>query len=172
MARPAVAFGVLAAVVALALYKKDELIMMVKSVSNSGLKFLASIEGFSAMPYKDAQGYSVGFGHFILPSDSFVYPMDKSQGYDLLYQDVTLATDKINSLVKVQLNQNQYDALTSFVYNVGGGAFAKSTLLKKLNAGDYTGAANQFPVWKYSDGTVLAALVSRRVAEKTLFEKV
>lgn len=170
MARPAVVIGALVVLAAIALYKKDELIMLAKSMSDSGLKFLAGIEGFSAHPYPDAQGQSVGFGHFILPEDSFIFPMDKKTAYDLLYADTAIATTAINSNVKVPLTPNQFDALVSLVYNIGVGAFKSSTLLKKLNAGDYAGAAAQFAVWNKSQKVVLPALVARRAKEKELFQ--
>ena len=71
--------------------------------------------------------------------------------------------------VKVGLNQNQFDALVSLTYNIGIGAFSKSTLLKKLNAGDYKGTSNQFDVWVNAGGKRLDGLVKRRAKEKALF---
>jgi lysozyme len=75
----------------------------------------------------------------------------------------------VRTLVKVKLNQNQYDALVSFTFNLGVGALQKSTLLKKLNAGDYLGAAAQFPRWVYANKQKLPGLVTRRNEEKKLF---
>lgn len=77
--------------------------------------------------------------------------------------------DAVRRLVKVPLNQNQFDALVSFAYNCGEGNLGKSTLLRKLNKGDYTGAANQFAVWNKGGGRVLNGLVRRRAAEAKLF---
>lgn len=73
--------------------------------------------------------------------------------------------------VTVALNQNQFDALVSLTYNIGTGAFASSTLLKKLNAGDYKGAAAQFDVWNKAGGKRMQGLVNRRSTERKLFEK-
>jgi len=77
----------------------------------------------------------------------------------------------VNEAVTVPLNQNQFDALVSLTYNIGSGAFEKSTLVKKLNTGDYTGAANQYDVWVNAGGKRLQGLVNRRAKEKELFLK-
>ena len=74
------------------------------------------------------------------------------------------------SLVKVPLTQNQFDALVCFAYNVGIQALRGSTLLKKLNGGDYAGAANEFGRWNRAGGRVLSGLISRRAAERACFE--
>jgi hypothetical protein len=75
----------------------------------------------------------------------------------------------VERLVKVPLNQNQFDALVSFAYNCGEGNLGKSTLLRRLNAGDYKGAAAQFAAWNKGGGQVLKGLVRRRAAEAALF---
>ena len=75
----------------------------------------------------------------------------------------------VNDAITGVLTQNQFDALVSLTYNIGSGAFKNSTLLKKLNAGDYKGAANQFDVWVNAGGKRLQGLVNRRAKEKELF---
>lgn len=75
----------------------------------------------------------------------------------------------VNRYVSVDLNQNQFDALVSFTYNLGCTSFKNSTLLKKVNLKDFEGAANEFKKWKYSNGKVLSGLVKRREAERELF---
>jgi lysozyme len=77
--------------------------------------------------------------------------------------------DGVAKNIKVELSQNQIDAIASFVYNVGTGAFNKSTLLKKLNAEDFDSAANEFLRWNKVDGKVVKGLTRRREAEKELF---
>ena len=72
-------------------------------------------------------------------------------------------------LVSAELTQSQFDALVSFTYNLGASALARSTLLKKLNAGDYAGAAEEFERWDKCNGKPLAGLARRRHAEKSLF---
>ena len=75
----------------------------------------------------------------------------------------------VSNLVKVKLTQGQFDALVSFAYNLGARALSTSTLLQKLNAGDYTGAADEFPRWNKAGGKVLPGLTWRREAERALF---
>ena len=77
----------------------------------------------------------------------------------------------ILNLTKVDLNSNQFSALVSFSFNVGIGNFKKSTLLKKVNTGDFTGASSEFNRWIYSNGKKLRGLIRRREAEKELFIK-
>ena len=75
----------------------------------------------------------------------------------------------MNGAVNIPLNQNQFDALVSLAYNIGTGAFNKSTLVKKLNAGDILGAADQFDVWVNAGGKRMQGRVNRRAKEKALF---
>lgn len=84
--------------------------------------------------------------------------------------DMAIFEKAVTKLVTVLLNQNQFDALVSFTFNVGAGNLASSTLLKELNAGDYAGAALQFPRWNKAGGQVLAGLTRRRAAEEQLFQ--
>lgn len=141
--------------------------------SDAGLQQIATIEGFSAMPYADAGGYSIGYGHFLLPGESYPQGIDQAGALSLLASDVVKAEDAVNSLVAVPITQAQFDALVSFVYNVGAGAFRGSTLLSKLNAGDVQGAADQFAVWnkEHKGGNLVVneALVNRRQTEVALF---
>jgi GH24 family phage-related lysozyme (muramidase) len=84
---------------------------------------------------------------------------------ELFIQDLLLR------LQSLKLSQNQFDALTSFVYNAGRGALAGSTLLKKLNAGDYEGAAKEFAKWDKVNKKSVAGLAKRRAAEADLFNQ-
>lgn len=84
-------------------------------------------------------------------------------------EDYLSAKNDVLSVVKVPLNTNQLDALTSFVYNIGLPQFKPSTLLRKLNAGDYKGAANQLRRWIYDDGVIQPGLVKRREMERMVF---
>jgi lysozyme len=76
----------------------------------------------------------------------------------------------VNRLVKVELTQDQFDALVSLVFNIGGGNFERSTLLKKINARNFDGAADEFPRWNRAAGKVMAGLTKRRHAEQSLFQ--
>lgn len=119
-------------------------------------------EGLSGAPW------TIGYGH----TGADVYEgltITLAQAETLLERDLRTSEGYVNSLVKVGLTQNQFDALVSFVYNVGGGAFKDSTLLRLLNAGDYTGAADQLLRWNKAQGKVMAGLIKRRQKERELF---
>lgn len=87
---------------------------------------------------------------------------------EFLAEDVEHATQVVDRLVKVPIEDHTRAALISFVYNVGEGNFARSTLLRKLNAGDITGACNELPRWVYSKGKKFNGLIRRREAEREL----
>lgn len=138
-------------------------------ISNDGLQFIMRCEGTVLHPYKDVVGVlTIGCGHVIKAGESFT-DITIEQAMQLLRSDVAVTELAINRLVTMPLTQNMYDALCSFVFNVGTGAFRTSTLLKMLNAGNPTGAANEFLRWVYGGGHILQGLVNRRAAERTLF---
>ena len=93
----------------------------------------------------------------------------KDEAHALLIEDLKPVEKAIEDLVIVRLNQNQYDALASFMFNVGIGAFRRSTMRKLLNKKDYRGAAGEFNKWIYGGGERLTGLVKRRLAEQQLF---
>jgi len=113
---------------------------------------------------------AIGYGHCILPGEEFA-DVNESQATELLYGDLTWAEKVVSGNVDVALTQNQYDALCSFVYNVGSGNFEKSTLLRKLNQRDYVGAANEFSRWDGKGDLVVDGLVRRRSEEVALFRR-
>jgi lysozyme len=144
------------------------------TLSAAGLNAIASREGgFKPFSYPDADGRSIGYGHFVQLGESFVEPITQQQGYDLLISDTGIAIHAVQAYVKVPLNQNQFDALVSFAYNAGTSALKTSTLLRLLNAGDFSGAAAQFPAWdkKHVDGVLVVApeLIARRTSEQQQF---
>ena len=93
----------------------------------------------------------------------------ESQGMAMFREEIAKFEEAVASLVTVEINTNQRDALISFAYNVGSGALAKSTLLKKVNKSDFDGAAREFAKWNKGGGRVLPGLVRRRAAEAELF---
>lgn len=134
-------------------------------------------EGFSATPYPDpgsgGEPWTIGFGSTRLADGSAVGPhtppISRAEAQALLQRDLRSALEQITSLVGVPLTPDELAALDDFVYNEGVGNFARSTLLRMLNAGDYLGAADQLGRWVYGSGHLLPGLVRRRAAERTLF---
>lgn len=129
-------------------------------------------EGLRLNAYLDPVGiWTIGWGHTGTAREGMVITLSEAE--KLLENDLKTAESAIHRLVEVPLNQQQFDALASFIFNVGVGNFSSSTLLKKLNSGDYMGAANEFPRW--NKGTIkgkkviLPGLVRRRADERKLF---
>jgi lysozyme len=142
---------------------------MKKQISQNGINVLKSLEGCRLKAYKDESGHwTIGWGYAGIDVwDGLM--ITQFEADDLLYKEMALREDAINELVQINLNQNQFDSLCSFVYNVGIQAFADSTMLKLLNAGDYQAAADEFPRWIYSEGIISDILVKRRATERNLF---
>ena len=133
--------------------------------SDKGIQILAMREGKRLKAYKDTKGiWTVGVGH-TGPEVVEGLCIDDAQCHSLLHFDVATAEKAINDLVKVPLTQNQFDALVSFVFNVGVEAFKRSTLLKVLNLGNYKEAANQFDRWH-----IPIEITSRRNGERDQFK--
>lgn len=137
-------------------------------ISSAGLELIQEFEGLRQKAYLDAVGVpTIGFGHTkgVKMGQSITY----AQAVDYLREDVEDAENAVDRLVKAPLSQNQFDALVSFTFNLGQGNLGKSTLLKKLNAGDYKGAADEFLKWNKAGGRTLHGLVRRREAERKMF---
>jgi lysozyme len=137
--------------------------------SAAGLALTKQSEGCRLTAYQDAVGvWTIGYGHTsnVQPGDTCT----EDQASEWLAQDVQWAVDAVNKYVTVKLNQGQFDALVDFTFNLGVGNLTHSTLLRKLNAGDYAGAAAEFPKWNMAGGRVLAGLVARRAAEQAMFQ--
>jgi lysozyme len=138
--------------------------------SPSGLGLLKKSEGFRSHEYKDAAGLpTIGYGHKCQSAGSFSEGIDLHTGETMLARDVDDAEDAVIRLVKVPLTQGQFDALVDFVFNLGAGRLAGSTLLKDLNAGHYGPAGEQLLLWDHAGGVELAALKERRRAEFNLW---
>jgi len=129
-------------------------------------------EGERLVAYRDGGGVlTIGVGH---TSDAKLrvtpgLKITKEQSRNLLYHDVAEAEAYVDKLVKVPLNENQYGALVSFTFNLGGGSLKISTLLKKLNAGNYKAIPAELNKWVFDDGVKLKGLVNRRKAEGELW---
>ena len=144
-------------------------------VSNSGVDLICEFEGEQLIAYDDGVGiWTIGFGTTIYPNGIKVKKGDtctEAQAKSYMAHDLKKFEQAVNGAVNIPLNQNQFDALVSLAYNIGTGAFNKSTLVKKLNAGDIRGAADQFDVWVNAGGKRMQGLVNRRAKEKELFLK-
>lgn len=143
-------------------------------ISQKGLEHIAQFEGFRSKSYLDATGHpTIGYGHLIKKGEAnkFSQGLTKEQGLQLLKSDAQKASDTVKKHVKVPLNQEQFDALSSFVFNVGATNFKDSTLLKKLNQGQYDQVPKELNRWVYSKGKKLNGLINRRKQEGTLFSQ-
>ena len=144
-------------------------------VSPSGVDLICNFEGLRLKAYDDGVGvWTIGFGTTKYPNGIRVKKgdtctLDQAKAY--MQNDLKAFEQTVNSAIKVPLNQNQFDALVSLAYNIGATAFKKSTLVKRLNEGNYKAAANQFNVWVNAGGKRMQGLVNRRAAERTLFLK-
>ena len=139
------------------------------NISQNGIDLVKSFEGLELKAYKDSVGVlTVGWGS----TGSHVtagMTITKEQAEQLLKKDLERFEEGVSDLVKVPLNQNQFDSLVSFSFNLGLSNLKSSTLLKKLNASDYIGASKEFERWNRAGGKVLNGLTRRRIAERDLF---
>lgn len=139
-------------------------------ISHAGLAFIANEEGEVLHTYNDSVGVrTIGIGHALRPGESYPNGITHDQAIAMLTRDAMNAEGAINSRVTVKLTQNQFDALTSFTFNLGVGALEGSTLLKLLNLGNYAGAANEFPKWCHAGGKVDPVISARRQREMKVF---
>ena len=140
------------------------------TISDDGLDLIKHFEGCELTSYICPSGiYTIGYGHTgdVLPGQVIT----QQEADNLLRKDVQKFETGVNNYTNVVLNQSQFDALVSFSYNVGLGAYRDSTLLRLLNGGDYEGAAGQFSRWVNGSNGPLPGLVRRRDAEEQLYRK-
>lgn len=152
--------------------------------SQAGINLIKGFEGLSLTAYKDAVGvWTIGYGHTgdgavnsgtsDKPKVTPIYAgetITQKQADMFLISDISVAETEVNKANETSLNQNQFDALVSFCYNVGVGAYQASTLLRLVNESLFRDAADQFGLWVTDgDGHTIEGLVNRRRAEKALF---
>ena len=132
---------------------------------------IKKFEGLRLKTYLCPGGiHTIGYGHTgtdVIPGAQI--NEDTANAY--LKMDIRRFENFINKNVTVPINQNQFDALVSFAFNIGNGNLQRSTLLKKLNDGNYSGAAEEFLRWNKASGKELPGLTKRRLEEKQLFEE-
>lgn len=138
-------------------------------ISQAGLDSIKKHEGLRLRAYRDAVGiWTIGYGH-TGPEVTPGMEISEGEAESMLREDVLECEACIEEHVTVDLTQGQFDALCSFIFNLGCGAFERSTLLKLLNEGDYAGAAQQFGRWVNAGGKQLPGLVKRRGDELAMF---
>lgn len=163
-----------------------------RKINEAGVKLVKSFEGVedgdpttvNLDPYLCPAGvWTIGWGHAIIYNSKLLRgKSNKKLAYSLypggitfeeadvlLTNDLTSFSINVEKLLKVEVSDNQFAALTSFAYNVGIGNLKASTLLRKLNNSDIQGAADEFPKWRRANGVILNGLVRRRAAERALF---
>ena len=139
------------------------------SYSDKGLALTKSFEGLHLTPYQDCAGiWTIGYGH-TGPTVSADQSITEPEAEALLCKDLADAVACVNHAVQSDISQNQFDAMVDFCFNAGRGNFLQSTLLRKVNRGDFPGAAAQFALWIHAGGNIVAGLVRRRKAEAAMF---
>lgn len=142
--------------------------MNMMKTSQAGIDLIKEFEGVRLAAYRCPAGVpTIGYGHTkgVEMGDTVTV----IEAEELLREDLEVFENGVNKLVEVPLEQHQFDALVSFAFNLGLGNLKNSTLLRLLNQGLYTDAANQLTRWNRAGGQVLAGLVRRRSAERRMF---
>ncbi len=136
--------------------------------SKLGEEITEKFESCALASYQDIVGvWTLGYGHTSGVGPNMTCTSEQAQAW--LLDDTQEAANAVNQLVNVTLTQAEFDALVDFVFNLGAGAFAGSTLLQLLNNGNYQEAADQFDRWDHAGGQVVSGLLRRREAEKDEF---
>ncbi|EGK3605236.1 lysozyme [Escherichia coli] len=141
--------------------------------SDKGISLIKQFEGCKLTAYQDSVGvWTIGYG-WTQPVDGKPIragmTIKQETAERLLKTGLVSYESDVSRLVKVSLTQGQFDALVSFTYNLGARSLSTSTLMRKLNAGDYAGAADEFLRWNKAGGKVMNGLTRRREAERALF---
>ncbi|MBX9659089.1 MAG: lysozyme [Nitrospiraceae bacterium] len=146
-------------------------------ISDEGLKLIKGFEGFhtrqpdgSCVAYLCPAGVPT-IGHGLTEGVRLGMRMTAEEAEAALRKEIAKHEATVSRLVTVEINQNEFDALTSLSYNIGAAAFEKSSVLKRLNGGNRAGAAEAFSMWNKAGKKVLPGLVSRRAREASLFLK-
>jgi lysozyme len=137
-------------------------------ISDQGIKLIQHFEGFLSEAKKDGEHYSIGWGH----NGSDVkegQKITKAQATILFKKDIAWVDKVIEDAVAVPLLQNEFDALASLIYNIGGPEFMKSKLVLKLNEGKRAEAADQFRKYRIFRHSINAGLIRRRATERAIF---
>lgn len=144
-----------------------------RHITEKGLALIQRFEGFAAKPYLCPAGYlTVGYGHVVLDGERARFlaePITEEEGQEILARDVQNAEAAVERLIHVPLSDGQFDALVSFVFNLGAGRLQSSTLRRKINTGLHSEAPAEFRKWVFAGGKRLPGLIRRRDAEARLY---
>lgn len=152
--------------------------LFIVRTSQAGVNAIIEHEGYRSQAYKDFAGHwTIGYGHLIRDNEQHLMSvtLTKEQAMEILRKDLEAAEIAVSRLVTVPLNQNQHDALVSFVFNFGEPKFSTSTLLRKINIGDFDGAADEFRRWNNARNPATGQLepspilTARREREREMF---
>jgi lysozyme len=142
-------------------------------VTEEGLALIRQSEGLRLASYRDAVGvWTIGYGHTSAAGEPLVSPgqkITKEEADAILRRDVEKFSVGVRTMLKRRLADQQFSALVSFAYNVGLGAFRKSSVLQAVNAGDDAGVPQRLSLWVKAGGRTLPGLVKRRAAEASLY---
>lgn len=137
--------------------------------SKKGVGFIKRHEGLALVPYICPGGYAtIGYGHLL--KDDSIKSINPNDALEFLYADIDRCESGVSRLITVPLAQHQFDALVSFVFNLGSGALQRSTLRSKLNRKEYDNASSEFNRWVIAGGKRLSGLIKRRQEESDLFK--
>lgn len=144
------------------------------TLSQNGINLIKQFEGFVSKPYQDIVGvWTIGYGSTYCicgaKVTSLTKPVTEQFAQFMLEQNSQIYQKGVRDSIKQPMTQNQFDSMVSLCYNIGVGNFTKSTLVKKFNLGDISGAADQFLVWRLAGGNVSQGLINRRNKERQLF---
>ena len=141
-----------------------------RHISPKGLLMIQQFEGFSPKLYACPAGYlTIGYGHVVQSDETFVRSIDKLQAYELLRTDVQTAEKAVLRLISVPLTNGQFDALVSFVFNLGAGALQRSTLRRKVNRQEHADVPAEFQRWVYVGYKKSKGLIKRRLIEASAY---
>jgi lysozyme len=144
--------------------------------SHAGIELIKGFEGCELTAYKDAVGVlTIGYGHTSMagpPEVKVGMKITAAQAAEMLVRDLVKYEAAVSKSLAYPPTQNQFDAMVSLCYNIGPSAFARSSVLRYFNAGEYEPAAKAFALWNQAGGKVLKGLINRRAAEAAHFRAV
>ena len=156
-------------------FKLNALVSGLRDISEKGLSLIREAESLELKAYLDTGGvWTIGYGTIKYPNGVRVKKGDvctRKQAEIRIKNDSLWVDACLDKHVKVNVSQNQFDVLASFIYNIGESAFIKSTMLTLINNSNFSSAASQFDRWIYDNGKEIKGLVNRRAKEKALFLK-